>query len=351
MTVIPILLCGGSGTRLYPLSSDNHPKQFLSLISEKTMLQETFLRLKGLNISSPIVVCKEEDRFTVTDQFAELDEKKITLILEPCSKNTAPAIAVACRKALDIDKESICVVLPCDHYIKDVGSFQNAIKFAIKEAINENLVIFGVKPTKPSSNYGYIKCGKKTNDSFELESFVEKPNHELAEKYLESGKYLWNSGMFVFKAKTFLSELNNFENDMYFYSVRAYEIATYKTYQNWTCFADFIYLDKTSYEKIKGNSIDYTVMEKTSNGKIIKLDIGWNDVGSWDALWEIKDKDKNDNVILGNVKSLDTKSSLLYSKKRQIISIGVENIVLIDTDDCILVSTMDKVQNIKKLLN
>ncbi len=339
MTIIPVILSGGAGTRLWPLSSGNHPKQFLPLISDKTMIQETLLRLSGLETASPIVVCGEAHRFIVAEQLSEVSEKKPVVILEPLAKNTAPAIAVACRAALDIDKDAVCVVLPSDHVIKDTGAFQTAVKTAAEEAMNGSLVTFGIVPTFPATGYGYIKCGSQTGKTFSLEKFVEKPNLEKAEEYLKSGEYSWNSGMFVFKAETFLSELKGFESDMYAASVEAYEKAVKET--------DFVRLDKASYEKIKGNSIDYAVMEKTSKGKVVKLDAGWNDVGSWSALWEIREKDAEQNVLSGDVISLNTKASYVRADKKTIAVIGLENVVVVDSEDAILISAMDKVQDVK----
>ncbi len=339
MTLIPVILSGGAGTRLWPLSNGEHPKQFLPLISEKTMIQETYLRLQGLEIASPIVVCAEAHRFIASQQLAEVSTKKPCVILEPLAKNTAPAIAVACRAALDIDKDAVCLVLPSDHVIQDKNAFQQAVKKAAEEAMKENLVTFGIVPTFPSTGYGYIKCGKECNSSFELEKFVEKPDLATAEGYLKSGEYSWNSGMFVFRADVFLEELKTFESEMCEHSVSAYENAVKDS--------DFVRLKKEDYEKIKGNSIDYAVMEKTRRGKVVKLDAGWNDVGSWSALWEIKEKNPDQNVFSGKVFSIDTKKSYVLSNNKPVAIIGLQNVVVVDSEDALLISSMDKVQDVK----
>lgn len=339
MTIIPVILSGGAGTRLWPLSSGEHPKQFLPLVSEKTMIQETLLRLDGLDVSNPVIVCGEAHRFIVAQQFSEVSSKKPVILLEPMAKNTAPAIACACRAALDADKDAVVVVLPSDHVIKDVKVFQKAVMTAATEAMKGSLVTFGIVPTFPSTGYGYIKCGAQNGDSYVLERFVEKPDLPTAESYLKSGEYSWNSGMFVFKAETFLNELASFEKNMCECSVAAYEKAVKES--------DFIRLDASSYEKISGNSIDYAVMEKTKKGRVVKLDAGWNDVGSWSALWDIKDKNADGNVISGDVISINSKNSYINAGKRLVAAIGLEDIVIVDSDDALLIARKDKVQDVK----
>lgn len=339
MTIIPVILSGGAGTRLWPLSSGEHPKQFLPLVSEKTMIQETLLRLEGLDVSNPVIVCGEAHRFIVAQQLSEVASKKPVILLEPMAKNTAPAIACACRAALDADKDAVVVVLPSDHVIKDVKVFQKAVMTAATEAMKESLVTFGIVPTFPSTGYGYIKCGGQNGDSYVLERFVEKPDLPTAESYLKSGEYSWNSGMFVFKAETFLNELASFEKNMCECSVAAYEKAVKES--------DFIRLDASSYEKISGNSIDYAVMEKTKKGRVVKLDAGWNDVGSWSALWDIKDKNADGNVISGDVISIKSKNSYINAGKRLVAAIGLEDIVIVDSDDALLIARKDKVQDVK----
>ena len=342
MTIIPIILSGGAGTRLWPLSWGDHPKQFLPLVSERTMIQETLLRLKGLELGSPIISCGEGHRFMVAQQIGEVSEKKPTIILEPMAKNTAPAIAAACCAAMKQDKDAVVVVLPSDHVIADVPAFQNAVKAAACNAEKGALVTFGIVPTFPATGYGYVKAaGSETDGAYTLERFVEKPCLEKAQEYLASGEYAWNSGMFVFKASTFLDELKIHSPEMAALSIEAFEKAVVDT--------DFIRLDKDSFGKIKGDSIDYAVMEKTTKGKVVKLNAGWDDVGSWSALYDISRKDENQNVIKGDVIALDTTSSYIRGGKRTIATIGLDDLVIVDSEDALLVAAKGKIQDVKKI--
>lgn len=343
MTIIPIILSGGAGTRLWPLSWGDHPKQFLSLISDKTMIQETLLRLDGLETGNPIISCGEGHRFLVAQQIGEITNKKPVILLEPMAKNTAPAIAAACCAAMKQDKDAVVVVLPSDHVIADVKAFQNAVKVAAVNAEKGYLVTFGIVPTFPSTGYGYVKAaGSETDGAYTLEKFVEKPCLEKAQEYLASGEYAWNSGMFVFKASTFLEELKTHNPEMANLSIEAFEKAGVET--------DFIRLDKDSFGKIKGDSIDYAVMEKTSKGRVVKLNAGWDDVGSWSALYDISKKDENQNVIKGDdVITLDTTSSYIRGGKRTIATIGLDDVVIVDSDDALLVAAKGKIQDVKKV--
>ena len=336
MTIIPIILSGGAGTRLWPLSREDHPKQFLSLISDKTMIQETLLRLDGLETGNPIISCGEGHRFLVAQQIGEITNKKPVILLEPMAKNTAPAIAAACCAAIKQDKDAVVVVLPSDHVIANVKVFQNAVMTAAKEAEKGSLVTFGIVPTFPSTGYGYVKAsGEEIDGAYTLGEFVEKPCLEKAEEYLASGEYLWNSGMFVFKASSFIDELKKYKPEMAALSVEAFEKATDDN--------DFIRLNKDAFAKIESDSIDYAVMEKTSKGKIVKLNAGWNDVGSWAALWEIQAKDSNNNVIKGDVIDLDITSSYIRGGKRTIAIIGLDNVIVVDSDDSLLIASKRKI--------
>ena len=362
MTIIPIILSGGAGTRLWPLSWGDHPKQFLPLVSERTMIQETLLRLKGLELGSPIISCGEGHRFMVAQQIGEVMGEVVstgsttasscpttpTIILEPMAKNTAPAIAAACCAAMKQDKDAIVVVLPSDHVIADVEAFQKAVKAAALNAEKGSLVTFGIVPTFPATGYGYVKAGEKvvstgstTADVYVLEKFVEKPCLEKAQEYLASGEYAWNSGMFVFKASTFLDELKIHSPDMAALAIESFEKATVDT--------DFIRLDKEAFGKIKGDSIDYAVMEKTTKGKVVKLNAGWDDVGSWSALYDISKKDENQNVVKGDVITLDTTSSYIRGGKRTIATIGLDDVVIVDSDEALLVAAKGKIQDVKKI--
>lgn len=346
--LIPIILSGGAGTRLWPLSWSDHPKQFLPLISNKTMIQETLLRLKGIEIGIPVISCGEGHRFLVAQQIGEVSEKQPTIILEPMAKNTAPAIAAACCAAMKQDKDAVVIVLPSDHVIADIKAFQSAVMTAAKEAEKGSLVTFGIVPTFPATGYGYVKAGEKvvstgpiTAEVYNLEKFVEKPCLEKAQEYLASGQYAWNSGMFVFKASVFLDELKIYNPEMAELSIASFEKATVDT--------DFIRLDKETFGKIKGDSIDYAVMEKTTKGKVVKLNAGWDDVGSWSALYDISKKDENQNVIKGDVIALDTTSSYIRGGKRTIATIGLDDVVIVDSDDGLLVAAKGKIQDVKKV--
>lgn len=307
------------------------------------MIQETLLRLDGLETGNPIISCGEGHRFLVAQQIGEITNKKPVILLEPMAKNTAPAIAAACCASMKQDKDAVVVVLPSDHIIADVKAFQNAVKTAAVNAEKGYLVTFGIVPTFPSTGYGYVKAaGSETDGAYTLEKFVEKPCLEKAQEYLASGEYAWNSGMFVFKASSFLEELKTHNPEMANLSIEAFEKASVET--------DFIRLDKNSFGKIKGDSIDYAVMEKTSKGRVVKLNAGWDDVGSWSALYDISKKDENQNVIKGDdVITLDTTSSYIRGGKRTIATIGLDDVVIVDSDDALLVAAKDKIQNVKKI--
>lgn len=343
MKLIPIILSGGARTRLWPLSWGDHPKQFLSLVSEHTMIQETLLRLQGLETGNPIISCGESHRFMVAQQIGEITDKKPVILLEPMAKNTAPAIAAACCAAMKQDKDAVVVILPSDHVIADVKAFQSAVMTAAKHADKGSLVTFGIVPTFPSTGYGYVKAaGEEVDGAYTLEKFVEKPCLEKAQEYLASGEYAWNSGMFVFKASVFLDELKAHNPEMAALSIEAFEKARVET--------DFIRLDNEAFGKIKGDSIDYAVMEKTSKGKVVKLNAGWDDVGSWSALYDISKKDGNMNVIRGSdVIALDTTSSYIRGGKRTIATIGLDNVVIVDSEDALLVAAKGKIQDVKKV--
>lgn len=343
MKIIPIILSGGAGTRLWPLSVNDHPKQFLPLVSERTMIQETLLRLKGLELGNPVVSCGEGHRFLVSQQVGEVSETKPLVILEPMAKNTAPAIAAACMAARKQDEDCVVIVLPSDHVIRDVEAFQKAVMTAAKDAYDNNtLVTFGIVPTFPSTGYGYVKAGSAQGDVFQLERFVEKPCLEKAQEYLASGEYAWNSGMFVFRPGVFVEELKKHSPEMAELSIASFENA--KTDD------DFIRLDAASFGQIKGDSIDYAVMEKTDKGRIVKLDAGWDDVGSWSALYDISTKDDNKNVTKGDVIALSSAKSYIRSESgRPVAVIGLENLVVVDSPDGLLISAMDKIQDVKKV--
>ena len=347
--VFTVILSGGSGIRLWPLSRKHYPKQFLKLTSNYTMLQETALRLSGFN--NPIAVCNENHRFILAEQLHEIGQEPTSIILEPVARNTAPAIALAAFRALEENENSILVILAADHVIEDTSGFQSAVEQAVEAAQNDALVTFGIVPTGPETGFGYIQgVGVNTKDSnsknsleiCQIEKFVEKPDLETAKSYVESGNYYWNSGMFVFKAQAYLNELKQHNPEMYNTSQAAYNNAQTDL--------DFVRVNKADFEKCPDDSIDYAVMEQTSKGLLLPIDVNWNDIGSFSALWQVLDKDDQGNVNLGDIKNIDSKNCLVQSENQFVATIGVEDLVVIGTKDSILVAHKNKVQNVKKVV-
>lgn len=340
--MIPVILSGGSGTRLWPLSRGQFPKQFLPLISDHTMLQETVLRLNGVaGMKAPIAVCNEDHRFMLAEQLWEIGVKPSAIILEPMGKNTAPAVAMA---ALTADSEDdVLLVLPADHVISDLEVFHHAIKQAKILAEQGKLVTFGIVPTEPETGYGYIKRDAlQQGEAFNVAAFVEKPDLDTARYYLESGDYFWNSGMFAFRADTFLQELNKFNPDMLSACKRALDAAKVDL--------DFTRLDKALFSACPADSIDYAVMEKTDKAVVIPLDAGWNDVGSWSALWDVADKDQFGNAISGDVLTVDTENSFVRAENKLVAIIGVRDLVVVETADALMVAPKDRVQEVKDIV-
>lgn len=342
--LIPIILSGGSGTRLWPLSRAEYPKQFLSLTSYNTMIQDTVLRLQSIYSKSPIVVCNEQHRFIVAEQLSQINVKESAIILEPFAKNTAPAIAVACFHALTQAEDAIVVVLASDHVIKNQDSFLNSLVDAIQAAKKDNLVTFGIKPTEANTGYGYIKANvNKDSPYFPLDKFVEKPNLQKAQEYLADGSYFWNSGMFIFKAKVFLEELKKYDEQIY--------KCSYNSYKKSLKDLDFIRLNSDEFYKCPSNSIDYAVMEKTTKGVVVPLDCGWSDVGSWSALWQVNNKDESGNVCFGDVITKNTSNSFIYSQNRLVTTLGIKDTIVVETRDTILVANKDAAQEVKQIVD
>ncbi|MFY8350442.1 mannose-1-phosphate guanylyltransferase/mannose-6-phosphate isomerase [Pseudoalteromonas sp. SSM20] len=337
--VYPVILSGGSGTRLWPLSRKHYPKQFLKLTSSYTMVQETALRLTGFN--KPIAVCNEAHRFTIAEQLTEIGQTPSAVILEPVARNTAPAIALAALKSLELDENAVLVVLAADHVIEDTDAFQIAVEAAVKEAENGSLVTFGVVPEKPETGFGYIQAEVEGQLSA-IKRFVEKPDLETAEQYVTSGDYYWNSGMFVFKAKNFLEELNVHQPKMFQLVQTAYKQASSDL--------DFTRIPKDAFALCPDNSIDYAVMEKTQKGMVLPISVGWNDVGSFSALWEVLDKDEQGNASLGDIKNIDSQNCLVQSENQFVATIGVKDLVIIGTKDSVLVAHKERVQDVKKIV-
>ena len=346
MKIVPIILLGGAGTRLWPVSREKYPKQFLKLIGEKSLLQETLLRLEGIEDLLPsIVICNESHRFVVAQQMAELDYDLNDIILEPVGRNTAPAITVGALRALQKHGDVLLLILPADHVIKNTARFQRAVEVASSLSEKKKLVTFGVKPNKPETGYGYLRFDAPENrslngiTSFNVKEFVEKPNKETAGQYLQSGHYYWNSGMFLFKASFYLHELELVQAEI----IRRCK----KALDNCEHDLDFIRLDRESFSENPNTSIDYALMEKSKNVVMVPLDAHWSDIGSWDALWELKEKEKNNNVIDGDVLIHDSYNCLVRAENKLVSLVGVDNLVVIDTKDVILVAEKDKVQDVK----
>ncbi len=341
--MIPVILSGGSGTRLWPLSREYHPKQFLSLVTEKTMVQETLDRLDGITgLKPPIAVCNEDHRFMMAEQLLEIGCKASAIILEPVGKNTAPAVAMAALAASSED--DVLLVLPADHVIEDKLVFQKAVEQANVMAEAGYLVTFGVVPTRPETGYGYIKRGDEVREqAFNVAAFVEKPNLATAAEYVGSGDYFWNSGMFAFKAKRYLEELEKFNPEMLDSCRKAFSAAKIDL--------DFTRLDKEIFSDCPADSIDYAVLEKTEQAIVIPLNIGWNDVGSWSALWDVTNKDERGNAIHGDVLAIDTSNSFIHTEGRLVATIGLHDFVVIETDDAVMVAPKDRVQDVRLVVD
>jgi mannose-1-phosphate guanylyltransferase/mannose-1-phosphate guanylyltransferase/mannose-6-phosphate isomerase len=340
--MIPVILSGGSGTRLWPLSRGQYPKQFLPLVSHYTMLQETVRRLDGLaGLKAPIAVCNEDHRFMMAEQLWEIGVKPAAIILEPMGKNTAPAVAMAALSAASED--DILLILPADHVIANLDAFHKAIVQANLLAEQGFLVTFGIVPTEPETGYGYIKRDTvQYGDAFKVAAFVEKPDVETAQQYVQSGDYFWNSGMFAFKAGRFLQELEKFNPDMLSACRQAFEKASVDL--------DFTRLDKALFSTCPADSIDYAVMEKTDKAVVIPLDAEWNDVGSWSALWDVTPKDSCGNAISGDVLTVDSHNSFIHAEHKLVTVIGINDLVVVETSDAIMIAPKDRVQEVKDIV-
>lgn len=344
--IIPVVLAGGSGTRLWPLSRELFPKQLLNLTDDHSLLQNTLLRLVDVkSIDAPIVVCNEAHRFMAAEQLRTVGIHPRAIMLEPVGRNTAPAIAVAAIKSMENGEDPVLLVLPADHVIEDVEMFCDVVELGKAFAEDGYLITFGVVPDSAETGYGYIKLGNEISNNskvFHVEKFVEKPDYETACNYLESEEYCWNSGIFMFKASKIISELEGWQPDMVLNCRTAVEKGVIDL--------DFFRLEHDSFEKSVSESIDYAVMEKTDNAAIIPFQAGWNDLGSWDALWMTGQKDGANNVIKGDVLLSDVKNSYLNAQSRLVAAIGLEDHVVVETRDAVLVAPKAKVQDVKKLV-
>ncbi|MGI9274935.1 MAG: mannose-1-phosphate guanylyltransferase/mannose-6-phosphate isomerase [Endozoicomonas sp.] len=344
--IVPVIMAGGTGSRLWPQSRALYPKQFLPLVNNETMFLNTLQRLDGLRgVKAPIVVANEEHRFLVAEQMRQASNVSGTILLEPASRNTAPAVAIAALSSLSLEKsdDSLLLVLPADHVIEDISAFHGAIEVATKSAEIGRLVTFGILPDYPETGYGYIKAGTRSETgACSVEQFVEKPDKATAEQYLLDEGYYWNSGMFLFSARRYLDELKRWRPDIL--------TACREAASHFISDMDFTRVGEEAFTACPAESIDYAVMEHTSDAVVVPLAAGWSDVGSWHALWEISDKDESGNVVVGDVMLEDSRNNYVRAGDRLVATVGVENLVIAESDDAILVAHRDKVQNVKSIV-
>ena len=345
--LFPVILCGGSGSRLWPLSREAYPKQFLDLTqSGQSMLQMTLLRLQGLSdIAAPLAICNQEHRFLVAEQLHSINSAPAGILLEPVARNTAPAVALAAFSALESDPDALLLVLPADHCMADITAFQAGVDKAREAAEAGYLVTFGILPEAAETGYGYIERGEalaSVAGAFGIQRFVEKPDKTTAERYLADENFTWNSGMFLFRADQFLAELKQ--------HAPAIHSACEQAYTNAYRDLDFTRIEEQAFTACPSDSIDYAVMEKTTKGAMVPLNAGWNDVGSWGAIWDISNKDANGNVVVGDALVQDSSNSLVYSDSRLVTTLGLSDTVVVETADAVLVADKSRVQDVKSLV-
>ncbi|GAA0542005.1 mannose-1-phosphate guanylyltransferase/mannose-6-phosphate isomerase [Rhizomicrobium palustre] len=346
MALVPVILSGGSGTRLWPLSRNSLPKQLLALHGQQTMIQETVLRAQVPGASAPILLCNDSHRFLVAEQMQEVGVKPTAIVLEPVGRNTAPAAAVAALVAHEHDPEAVIALLPSDHVVSDEAAFRAALDVAIRAAEAGYIVTFGMSPTAPETGYGYIQRGAPVEavpGAFRVNAFKEKPNADVAAEYLADGGYFWNGGMFVFKAKTMIEEIERLAPDILPPVREALNKAAHDL--------DFVRLDKDSFSTAPNISIDYAIMEKTNKAVLVPCSIGWNDVGAWSSLWEVRAQDEAGNVFQGDVFAHDTRDSLVLSGKTLTALVGVKDLVVIATKDAVLVADKSHSQDVKHIVD
>lgn len=357
MLLQPVILSGGSGTRLWPLSREKHPKQLLALIGDETMLQATATRIQdfdgALSVAETlIVVCNEEYRFITAEQLRAIGFNQSTLILEPVGRNTAPALTLAALESVRHNDDAMLLIMPADHVIADVTAFHTAIRNGLPEAMKGAMITFGIVPNRPETGYGYIQVGEIVGDSAvrDLCAFVEKPALSTAQQYIEDGNYLWNSGIFMLRASSWLKAIEHFNPAMFNACTQAMQEAKVD--------CDFVRINPSAFLKCPSDSIDYAVMEKLStspelglHGRVVPLNAGWSDVGAWDAVWQASDKDQDGNSVHGQVMMEDSRDCLVISDSRLVTCLGMENAIVIETADAVLVTNKENTQNIKLIVN
>lgn len=353
--LLPVILSGGSGSRLWPLSREYYPKQLLAPLGEDSLLQGTACRLSGLDAADkrihvlpPLVICNEEHRFLVGEQLRRCGQENPTIMLEPQGRNTAPAATLAALLAeAQVDPNAILLIMPADHLIQDQAGFHKAVMIAAEHAVKGAVATFGIVPTHPETGYGYIRRGAGEGDAFRIERFVEKPNERTAKGYLESGEYYWNSGLFVVSAATWLARIGEFRADILEACRAAYAGHTHD--------GDFVRVDAKAFASCPSDSIDYAVMERltgeSSPGIVIPLDVGWSDIGAWSSLWDVMPKDKSGNILQGDVIAEDTENSLLIAEHRLLATVGLKDVVVIETADAILVAEKSRAQDVRKIVD
>lgn len=344
--MIPVIMAGGSGTRLWPLSRELYPKQFLALTSDQTMMQNTILRVSTMaGVEAPIILCKEEHRFLVGEQLQKIGVLPGAIVLEPVGRNTAPAVAVAALQAMVNGDDPVLLILPSDHVINDQENFRRAVVAGEQMAEEGSLITFGIVPGCPETGYGYIRTGQEVDGAggaFRVGSFVEKPDQQTAQKYLDSGDYLWNSGMFMFKSSVVIAEMDKFAPEIMKSCRKAFEQKSLDL--------DFVRLNRDAFNLCPDNSIDYAVMEKTGDAVVIPLECGWNDVGSWASLHEVSESDESGNVIKGDVVVKDTSGCYIRSEGRLVTTVGVRDHIVIETSDAVVVAPLDRSQDVKAIV-